>query len=83
MIFNQLGILLGSYIKTQTHKRLIFNFMISAQYSWLTSKWILSDLADFDHIQLFLEPGQHGVVVASGALGDCAPFLGVWVVTAH
>lgn len=57
--------------------------MISAQYSWLTSKWILSDLADFDHIQLFLEPGQHGVVVASGALGDCAPFLGVWVVTAH
>lgn len=57
--------------------------MISAQYSWLTSKWILSDLADFDHIQLFLESGQHGVIVASGALGDCAPFLGVWVVTAH
>lgn len=43
----------------------------------------LSDLADFNHIELLLEPGQGGVVVASGALGDRAPFLGVWVVTAH
>lgn len=38
-------------------------------------QWILSDLADFDHIQLLLESSQHGVIVASGALGDGAPFL--------
>jgi len=43
----------------------------------------LADLADFDDVQLLLEAGQRGVVVAAGALGDGAPLLGVRVEAAH
>lgn len=50
---------------------------------FLVAEWILSDLADFDHIQLFLESGQQGVVIAPRALGHRAPLLGVWVIAAH
>lgn len=43
----------------------------------------LSHLADFDHVQLLLKASQHGVIVASGTLGDGAPFLRVGVIASH
>lgn len=82
MIFNQPGILLGSYTD-MGKKKIIILICIISNLLIRSLPWILSDLADFDHIQLFLESGQGGVVIASRTLGDCAPFLGVWVVAAH
>lgn len=81
--FQPAGDFAGVLHKGRETERLILCFITSARYSGRATKWILSDLADFDHIQFFLEPCQHGVIVAPGALGDCAPLLGVWVEAAH
>ena len=42
-----------------------------------------TDLADFHHIQLRLQPSQRAVVMATGYLGNRAPLIRVGVVYAH